>query len=126
MILFFLCGVAAAIVLSLLTIAVIRKSCREILLELCGTASRANYWLRTSETCLFVTTLLSAIAFQNYQGSQRTDFAALFWILTRQVSFVLATVLACLLAVSLVILKSLPHFDGCIETPGSGQTGAIS
>lgn len=42
-VIFFLVGVAVAVAVSLVTIAVIRKSCREILEELCGTTQRAGY-----------------------------------------------------------------------------------
>jgi hypothetical protein len=60
---------------------VINKSFREILIEICGTASRAQYWLEVSEACMVLIAALAALIFQNYPVEQQVIGTDLFWIL---------------------------------------------
>ena len=119
-VIFFLVGVAVAVAVSFATIAVIRKSYHEILEELCGTAQRAGYWVRTSEACLVVITLFVAIASHGYYELNRPDTMVLFWGLMRQVSWILAAVFASLIVIALVIGRSLPREGKRIVMPNAG------
>ena len=118
-VIFFLVGVATAVAVSLVTIAVIRKSYHEILEELCGTAQRAGYWVKTSEACLVVITLFVAIAFHGYGALERPDMVDLFWSLTRQVAWILAAVFLSLIGIALVVGRSLPREGKRIVMPSA-------
>ncbi len=119
-IIFYLVGVAMAALVSLMTIAVIRKSYREILEELCGTAQRAGYWVRMSEVCLVVITVFSAITFHGYQALDRPGAVELFWDLMGQVSWILAAVFASLTVIAFVVVRSLPREGKRIVAPKEG------
>ncbi len=119
-VIFFLVGVALALGFSFVTIAVMRKSYREILEELCGTAQRAGYWVRTSEVCLVALALFVAIAFHGYRALEGSDMVELFWGLMRQVSWILAAVFASLIVIALVIVRGLPHEGKEVMAPKEG------
>jgi len=114
---FFLGGVAMALIFSFATVAVIRKSYREIVVELCGNAQRAGYWIRASEICLVVITLLAAITFHGYRTLE-PGAIALFWGLMSQMARILAAIFLSLIVISLVVLRSLPPGAKRIEVPG--------
>ncbi len=116
----FLGGVALSLIFSFATIAAIRTSYREILEELCGTAQRAGYWIRTSEVCLVVITVFAAITFHGYRGLERPDAVELFWSLTRQVACILAAVFLSLIVITRVVLKNLPHQGKPTQLPNAG------
>ncbi len=116
-IIFFLAGVVLSLLFSVATIATLRKSYNEIVEELCGTAKRAGYWIRTSEACIVLVTLFAAITFHNYRGIEQPDAIALFWGLMRQATWILAALFTSLIVISLVILRSLPHQAKQIQLP---------
>jgi carbon starvation protein CstA len=121
-IIFFLVGTVLAVIFSLATIAVIRKSFREIVEELCGAPQRAAYWVRVSEVCLIVITIFAAITFHSYRSLDQPDNIALFWSLMSQAARILAAVFLSLIVISLVVLRSLPHRTNQIEP---GDAGAL-
>lgn len=120
-IVFFLVGVVLALLFSVTIVAVLRKSYSEIVEELCGTARRAGYWIRTSEACIVLVTLFAAITFHSYRVMEQPDAIALFWSLTRQVAWILAALFISLLVISLVVLRSLPHQAKQIQLPPTGS-----
>jgi hypothetical protein len=114
---FFLAGVVLSLLFSVAIIATLRKSYSEIVGELCGTTRRAGYWIKTSEACIVVITLFVAITFHSYRGMEQPDAIALFWGLMRQVAWILAAIFLCLIVISLVVLRSLPHQANQIQLP---------
>ena len=119
-IIFYLVGVAMAALISLATIMVLRKSYREILEELCGTAKRASYWVRMSEVCLVVITLYVATLRDDHSAVGHPGMVYLFWGLMRQVAWILATVFASLVVIALVVARSLPREGNQIVAPNEG------
>jgi hypothetical protein len=116
-VIFFLVGVALALLFAFATIAVMRKSYRDILEKLCGTAERARYWARLSEICLVVVTLFAALRLHGYRALERSDMVKQFWGLMGQVSWILAAVFASLIVIAIVIVRSLPREGRRIKAP---------
>jgi uncharacterized membrane protein YhaH (DUF805 family) len=104
----FLCDVGIAAFLSVGIVAYIKKHLRTLLIELCGTTERANFWLAFSNVTLVLVPLIFALDYKPEFGPDKT---AIFEI-TTQLKYALIGFVVTLGSLALILFRFIPRDKG--------------
>src|SRR5438445_3274447 len=101
----FLLDVALAAFSSLGIVAYIKKHLRILLIELCGTAERANFWLAFSNVTLVLVPLIFALAYEPETAPNKN----VIFEMAAQLKYVLVGFVATLTAIALILSRFIPR-----------------
>jgi len=107
----FLAGVATTALVSFSAVAYLAPALRHILIDLCGTTERANFWTAFSNLSLVLTPLIFAM----HQIPEDSSHAPLVLQLSAQLEWALIGLVASVLVVGLVISRFIPPSRGVPE-----------
>lgn len=103
-VLLFLAGVSVSGVLATAVVWYLKPSLEAVLVDLCGTATRAAFWTAFSTIVVALTPILFAL---HYRPDTSTDARAVFEIGT-QLEWALAGLLLSVVLLALVLAKFIP------------------
>jgi hypothetical protein len=100
----FLIGVAVTAVLALAVVTYLKPSLHDVLVDLCGTATRAAFWTAFSTVTVALTPIMFAL---HYRPDADAASPAVFEI-GRQLELALAGLLLSVLLLAIVLAKFIP------------------
>ena len=101
----FLADVAIATILFVGIVAYIKGHLRALLIELCGTIERANFWMDFSNVALVLVPLIFAL---DYKPEPGLDKNMIFEMAT-QIKYALIGFVATLIGLALVLYRFIPR-----------------
>ncbi|SRR5216683_6401064 len=101
----FLLDIALAAVLFVGIVVYVKKHLRTLLIELCGTTERANFWLAFSNVTLVLVPLIFALDYKPELGPERT---AIFEMAT-QLKYALVGFVITLCSLALILFRFIPR-----------------
>jgi hypothetical protein len=110
-------GVGSTAAVSCCAVAYLTPSLRKILIDLCGTAERANFWTAFSNLSLILTPLIFALH-QLPEGDPKTP---LVLQLGAQIEWALIGLVANVLVVGFVISRFIPRPADIRVSPATGN-----
>ncbi|MHC4846192.1 MAG: hypothetical protein ACYTCU_08525 [Planctomycetota bacterium] len=108
----FLTGLGNTLVITLGVVAYLRPHLRRILVGLCGTESRADFWTAFSNVTLILVPLVAAL----FRRPELDDQSAVFFEISAQLKSALIGLIAAVVLLGLVISRFIPR--------DSNQSGA--
>jgi len=100
----YLLAVALTLVASVVVVLLLRRPLLNLLIDLCGTQTRAAFWAAFSNVTLVLTPLLGAMHRQPGAGEPAFELAA-------QLEWALGGLLASVLVVGVVLARSIASFE---------------
>ena len=113
----FLVGVGSTALAAFCAVAYLTPSLRQILMDLCGTAERANFWTAFSNLSLILTPLIFAM----HKIPEVNSQTPLVFQLGVQIEWALIGLVASVLVVGFVISRFIPRPHGVPVVPPTGQ-----
>ncbi|MGH9773339.1 MAG: hypothetical protein ACRD50_00145 [Candidatus Acidiferrales bacterium] len=116
----FISGLGTALFVSLIVIAYLQAPLKSMLVDLCGTEARANFWKAFSNVAIFLTPLIFAL----HHPDASQDESALF-TLASQLERALAGLITAVLILGFVLAMFIPrgHAEAPrTETPSRSHT----
>jgi hypothetical protein len=107
----FAIGAGFALLVSLMTVLVLRPHLARLLRELCGSQARASFWVVVSGLWVLLLGILTGTTSFGYGEGGRPVTEALFFGLVTQVRACLIGLLVSLLAVAWVLLGFIRRFE---------------
>jgi hypothetical protein len=107
----FAIGAGFALLVSLMTVFVLRPHLARLLAELCGSQARASFWVVVSGLWVLLLGVLAGTTSFGYGEAGRPLAESLFFGLVTQVRACLIGLLASLLAVAWVLLGFVRRFE---------------
>jgi hypothetical protein len=107
----FVIGAGFALLVSLVTVLVLRPHLARLLRELCGSQARANFWVAVSGMWVLMLGFLAGTTQYGYDAGGRPVAESLFFGLVTQVRACLIGLLVSLLAVTWVLLGFIRRFE---------------
>jgi uncharacterized membrane protein YhaH (DUF805 family) len=101
----FLVGVATTAVLALGVVSYLKPSLHDVLVDLCGTTTRAAFWTAFSTVTIAITPIMFAL---HYRPDMSEDAYAVFEI-GRQLELALAGLLLSVVLLAVVLAKFIPR-----------------
>jgi len=113
----FLVGVASTALASFCAVAYLTPSLRKILIDLCGTVERANFWTAFSNLALILTPLIFAM----HKVPNGNPSIPPVLQLSAQIEWALIGLVATVFMVGLVISRFIPRPRGIPAAPAAAQ-----
>ena len=107
----FLVDVGLVAVLSVGLVAYVKTHLNSLLIELCGTAERASFWLAFSNVALVLVPLIFALDYKPELGPERT---AIFEMAT-QLKYALVGFVITLCSLALILFRFIPRDKNNLE-----------
>jgi uncharacterized membrane protein YhaH (DUF805 family) len=101
----FVTDVSLAVVISMGIVAYVKGQLRSLLVELCGTAERASFWLAFSNVTLVLVPLIFALDYKPEFGPDKT----LIFEMATQLKYAMIGFVIALCALALVMLRFIPR-----------------
>jgi uncharacterized membrane protein YhaH (DUF805 family) len=108
----FLSDVALAIAISFATVAYVKRHLRSLLVELCGTAERANFWLAFSNVTLVFVPLIFVLDYKPEFGQDKT----LIFEMATQLKYAMTGFVIALGTLALAMLRFIPRTRNKVAT----------
>ena len=99
----FLIGVAVTAVLSVAVVWYLKPSLQEVLVDLCGTATRASFWTAFSTVTVALTPMMFALHYRPDAAAPHAVFE-----IGSQIEWALAGLLLSVLLLGIVLAKFIP------------------
>jgi hypothetical protein len=111
-------GLVVAMLFAAVAIAYLQPHLKAILIDLCGTKERAEFWTAFSEVTLFLTPMIFALRFRPEPGS----VAVLVYGLSDQVSAALVGLVAAVVVLGFVLGRFIAREKAPTRTPPSNTS----
>ena len=102
----FLTGVAATALISIAVVWYLKPSLHEVLVDLCGTATRASFWTAFSTVTVALTPMMFALHYRPDASAPHAVFE-----IGSQLEWALAGLLLSVLLLGIVLAKFIPPRD---------------
>jgi len=108
----FLTDLGLAATVSIGAVAYVKTALRSLLIELCGTAERANFWLAFSNVTLVLVPLIFALAYEPETAPNKN----VIFEMAAQLKYVLVGFVATLTAIALILSRFIPRNQQHLST----------